>query len=281
MSLKTPVKDRVSTFPGRVTLTPVSGATNTYDMVRADSPLEEGTPINKALFDQKAYCLTGSVTVYVSKAGSDDTGTGSSTAPYASIQKAIDSLPKLLEGYFAIISIADGTYEERLDLDGFQGGILEIGVAGRNVVVRGVEIGTCSLVRLRVSITRSATLGGTPLVVRNGSHVVLGSDLVINGALGGTSGITVESGSHVTVPVDLFGYTKTTVNNCSYIAVYATDGSTVALGEIAGSGNTTGLHAANGSVITYGARSLTATTANVTASGGRIYSGAQSSIPNY
>ncbi len=45
------VVDRVPTYPGRVKLTPVSGQANTYDMVRADEPIEEGTPINKALFD--------------------------------------------------------------------------------------------------------------------------------------------------------------------------------------------------------------------------------------
>jgi hypothetical protein len=45
------VLDRVPTYPGRVTMTPVAGQENTYDMVRADAPLEVGTPINKALFE--------------------------------------------------------------------------------------------------------------------------------------------------------------------------------------------------------------------------------------
>ena len=45
------VKDRVPTYPGRVKLIPVSGQPDTYDMVRADEPIEPGTPINKALFD--------------------------------------------------------------------------------------------------------------------------------------------------------------------------------------------------------------------------------------
>jgi hypothetical protein len=42
------MKDRIPTYEGRVTLTPVSGATNTYDMVRADVPIQDGTPLNKA-----------------------------------------------------------------------------------------------------------------------------------------------------------------------------------------------------------------------------------------
>lgn len=61
------MKDRVPTFPGRVKLTPVSGQTNTYDMVRADSPTQEGTPLSKAnlLSDATAseLGLTGDPTV--------------------------------------------------------------------------------------------------------------------------------------------------------------------------------------------------------------------------
>ena len=44
------VKDRVPTYPGRVKLIPVAGQANTYDLVRADEPIEAGTPINRALF---------------------------------------------------------------------------------------------------------------------------------------------------------------------------------------------------------------------------------------
>lgn len=283
MGIKTPVKDRIPTFPGRVKLTPVSGMENTYDMVRADSPLEEGTPINKELFDQKAYTLTENVTVYVNRAtGSDITGLGVSAAPYATIQKAIDSLPKWLDGYMATIQIEDGTYEERLELSGFQGGIVVLGTVGKNVTVRGIQITASSLVRINVNVTRSSGLGGTPLNIRLGSCVQFGDDIVINGASGGTSGIVVESGSNLSALVDIFGYmTKTTVQNCDYFAIYATGGSTVALGEIAGSGNSTGLQVADGAVITYSDRTMTATTANVTTTGGRIYSGAQTSIPKY
>lgn len=42
------MQDREPTYPGRVTLTPVSGLANTYDMERADQPTQEGTPLNKA-----------------------------------------------------------------------------------------------------------------------------------------------------------------------------------------------------------------------------------------
>lgn len=53
------MKDRISLFPGRVTLTPVAGQTNTYDMVRADQPTQEGSALNKAFFlpDELAAAL--------------------------------------------------------------------------------------------------------------------------------------------------------------------------------------------------------------------------------
>lgn len=42
------MQDRVPLFPGRVKMTPVAGQANTYDMERADQPLQQGTPIDKA-----------------------------------------------------------------------------------------------------------------------------------------------------------------------------------------------------------------------------------------
>ena len=42
--------DRVSTYPGRVKLVPVSGQTNVYDMTMADEATTAGTPLNKSTF---------------------------------------------------------------------------------------------------------------------------------------------------------------------------------------------------------------------------------------
>lgn len=42
------MQDRVSEHPGRIKLTPVPGQENTFDMVRADEPVQEGTPLNKS-----------------------------------------------------------------------------------------------------------------------------------------------------------------------------------------------------------------------------------------
>lgn len=45
------VKDRVSTYPGRVKLTRTGGSSEYVTLERADAPTQEGTPINKVLFD--------------------------------------------------------------------------------------------------------------------------------------------------------------------------------------------------------------------------------------
>lgn len=50
------MENRQPTYPGRVVLTPVPGAENTYIMTRADEPTVEGTPLNKATLLQDATC---------------------------------------------------------------------------------------------------------------------------------------------------------------------------------------------------------------------------------
>lgn len=45
------VKDRVPTYPGRIKLTRPNGSSEYVTLERADAPTQEGTPINKALFD--------------------------------------------------------------------------------------------------------------------------------------------------------------------------------------------------------------------------------------
>lgn len=61
--------DRVSTYPGRVKLTPVGGGEPVlYDMEWADEPVVEGTPLNKATLE--AIVPTGVIATW---SGSADT----------------------------------------------------------------------------------------------------------------------------------------------------------------------------------------------------------------
>lgn len=271
MALKTPVVDRVPTYPGRVKLTPVSGQTNVYDMVREDSPVTEGTPLNKALFDQKAYTLTESVTVYVNgSSGSDVTGTGASTAPYKTIQKAVDSIPKCLGGYHAQIDIAAGTYVERVTIDGFYGGRLTIGAADRTVTVSGISVQSSAAVRINVSnLTYNANHAGALLYVGFGSNVTIMRGITFRGGDQAVNGIAAAQGS----VVNANGFT-TAFLNFGGACVLATSGAIIALDVVEGNSNTShGLRAERGGMISYNTRNLTATAGDFAGSGGRVNSG--------
>lgn len=278
MAIKIPVTDRVPTYPGRVILTPVNGQANTYDMVRADAPRVEGTPVNKMLLDSKTDRLTAGVTVYVATTGNDSTGDGTSAAPFKTIQKAINELPKDLGGYHAIIDIANGTYNERVTVDGFSNGRLTIGADDRTVTVRGVSVMSSSGVRLNISnITYSADYAGTLLYADYGSNVTIIKACTFRGEGAAVSAIAAARGSTITgagVTVALL--------SCGGPAVLASTGSKIALGTVEGNGNTSsGLRAELGSVIAYSNKNLTATGGDLTATGGRIYGGAQTNIPAY
>lgn len=279
MSLKTEVLDRVPTYPGRVTLTPVSGQANTYDLKRADAPVVEGTPINKVLLDNKAYTLTKSATVYVNgSTGNDETGDGSETAPYATIQKAVDSVPKCLGGFTATVDIADGSYLERVRIDGFYGGRLELGAAGRDVTVLGVSVLASGVVRLNIPYIAVMTDDeSTLLYVGSGSNVLIVSPITINGVGHVPTGLAVEQNSILAA----IG-SEVTINNCTENAIHILSGSRATFGSVSGSGNGgVGFRANAGSVLSYVSSTLTAATAAMATGGGKIYSGAQSNIPMY
>lgn len=270
MAFKTPVVDRVPTYPGRVRLTPISGQTNVYDMVRADSPIEEGTPINKALFDQKAYTLTEDATVYVSTSGSDVTGTGAAVAPFRTVQKALNELPKCLGGHHAQIDIADGTYEEAVTIDSFYGGRLTLGVSGRTVVLRGIAVMSSNSVRINIAQVKRGTSSPTNLVHADyGSTVSILSNMIIHGENGNVSGLTASRGSVINSGVTI------EVRGCQAPAVQASAGARIALGAINGtSANTSyAIRADMGGVVSYSSQGLTATLGNSTGSGGRILNG--------
>ena len=65
--------------------------------------------------------LTGNVTLYVNGATGSDTNPGTQEAPFATIQAAVDSLPRDLSGKNVAIVIAPGTYAEDVMIGGFYG----------------------------------------------------------------------------------------------------------------------------------------------------------------
>lgn len=273
MSLKIQVKDRASTYPGRVKLTPVSGETNIYDMERADAPTEEGTPINKKLFDSKADALTKDVTIYVDNSGNDLSGDGSVEAPFATIQKAIDSLPRYLDGHTAEISIGFGFFPERVVVEGFTAGRLLIGRPGELGIINGIEIVNSSFVETNIYQIERATGSSRPLfLVKDGSNVSVASDMILDGIDMGVTGMIVENNSHVVTGNNV----TLTANNCG-VTVLAQWCSFVSLSTITGTGNMFGMSASQGGIVSYKTDTTSKHWSNTADTGGLVLTGNNSS----
>lgn len=272
MNFKTIVEDRVSTYPGRVMLTPVAGLENTFDMVRADVPIVEGTRINKALFDGKADKLTMDVTVYVASSGSDVDGDGSEDAPFRTIQAAIDALPKNLDGHTAEISISFGVYDERLSVVGFLGGRLKIGQPGNVFTIKGIDIVESSFVETNIYQIEDSITGSKALFdVSCGSNVFINSDMIIDGLTQSATAMRAIDNSVISME----GGRTLTVNNCG-AAINAQKCSFVTVDKLTGSDNTFGMMAYMGSIISYNTDTLDKAWGNDANQGGLVLTGKNS-----
>ena len=274
MAFKIAVEDRVPTYPGRVILTPVGGEENTFDMERADLPLIEGTPINKVLFDSKSDCLTENVTVYVANTGDDTEGDGTADAPFATIQKAIDALPKNLNGCNAEISIGFGVYNERIVASGFNSGRLIVGKYGEVfTIVGGIDIVNSSFVETNIYQIERDTSSSRPLfLAKDGSNVSVGSNMILDGIDTGVTGMIVENNSHLVTANNI----TLTCNNCA-MAITAQWCSFVSVSTITGSGNIFGMSATQGAIVSYKTDTLSKSWSNNADSGGLVLTGKNSS----
>lgn len=93
---------------------PSAGESTKVFMGKVKKYIEDTKPLDADMF------------VYVSTTGSDTTGTGESTAPYKTITYALSKVPRDLGGYTATVNVADGTYNESVNITGYNGGYLYI-----------------------------------------------------------------------------------------------------------------------------------------------------------
>ena len=237
--------------------TPVDGVRDT-DINRIEGNIDY-------LYNQHAR---NAITLYVSPAptGSNTTGDGTSAKPYATIQHALNVLPRSSNGQTVTIRIAAGTYNEDVVIADFNGylnitGSYEAAVTISSLTVRA-SVCNISAISLRVN---------TGITVTYNATLLSGSKITIPG---GTTGLTVSRGSTCVITAALSIYGVTTAG------VSATNASRVYLLSFVISDAAIALESQQGSVISYGNTNMTVTTAAfVTRTGGRIYSGAQSNVP--
>lgn len=140
------MQDRIPTYAGRVKLTPVTGQTDTYDLTRADEPMQIGTPLNKATL------LTDETATALGLAQGDPTVNDALAALKSFIEEnatAIANGTKIATGSYT----GTGTYGSsnkntitfnfKPKLVIINGQVGMSGYAGTTIMVRGYNYGSC------------------------------------------------------------------------------------------------------------------------------------------
>ena len=213
----------------------------------------------------KATYLTANKTVYVATTGSDTTGDGTSGKPYKTITKGLSVIPKNLNGFEGTLNVANGTYTESINATGFHGGMLTITTAG-NITVNGIFCNTSSHVNINTltisTITLTSSSSSVITIYRGCSATINSSISFITTSSNANPCVFVYNNSSLVVEGTL------TINNSS-VAIYASRNSKINIETFAGTGNGTEIKGDKGGIISYGTKTISATTDH-SLSGGAI-----------
>lgn len=207
--------------------------------------------------------------IYVAMSGSDAAGDGTQNNPFASIQKAIDSISKDLNNKEITIVVETGTYNEDVKISGFYGGMLRVNF--NNVTITSLTIADTNITIGGINLTVGGKSALVTFYVNNGANVICQVPLTVNGGL---SALHVNNGSR-------FLATQNVTINTALYAVLSEHASIVYIYTLKGTGSDTGVLADSAFVILHSIAAGIASTQYATESGGRIYMNAQTSIPNY
>lgn len=209
--------------------------------------------------------LTKDLVLYVTTSGNDETGDGSASTPYKTIGKALSVVPRNLSGHSVMISIGAGTYTERVEISGFDAPITITGGIGALVTVTGFRVSGVS-----------CELSNITLSVKSGVFVTNGGKLLGEGALElQWASLTVNYGG-------VLSLARVAVDNATGFAIEVNRMGRFFANQVTGIGNTSGIRCQHGGVAAFGSNNLeVSSTRYMTASGGRIYSDSQDTIPEF
>lgn len=207
--------------------------------------------------------------IYVSTSGNDASGDGSETLPFRTIQHAVDSISKNINNKDITINVASGTYAEKVLVSGFYGGTLRFSFG--TVTINTFHVYESCVMLSGTALTLSAGGNTYALYCHRGSNIICTLPLTVQGS---TNGIYAVYGSNFE------GNSSITVTSCTY-AVVSMYGSYVYISSLKGSKNNNGIQASAGIVSIIAIDSSIASTLYITTGGGRIFTGAQSSVPSY
>ena len=125
---------------------PAYGETAKVFMGKVKKFINDTKPLNAEMF------------VEVANSGSDTTGDGTLSKPYRTIQYALNTIPKDLNGYSVTIRVGDGTYNEEVHLSGYKSGSIIIRRSGP-IILNAI----CNIQSIYVSDCHSVSIQGINL----------------------------------------------------------------------------------------------------------------------
>lgn len=234
-----------------------------------------------------AAALTASRTLYVNAAAAAG-GDGTAAKPYRTIKAAIDALPRSTNGAYTVtINIAAGTYDEIVMIQNFNYRIVLNGAALGSVILSGLYISDCSVIQRVHNVTiqhnpamsYAAVSGRSCLLYQSNSKILLTSGINIVGDTGCT-GILVGDSSAI---YGTLSASQWNISGCG-VGIEFIGASMGYIGTLPAveAPNLVGIRAGNMAIAGYYAMDAGfATTLMATSAAGRIYAGAQASVPNY
>jgi hypothetical protein len=169
----------------------------------------------------------------------------------------------------ASIYVAAGTYNQELNINRYGNGILQImGTTGDAVTIPKLSVTNVQFLEIK-NITLNI-VGGH--LETSGATVLFQSPVSISG---GNYGVFANIASNIVFVGNL------DISNISLNAVVSTNCAKVYVPILTGSGIDIAFVCTKGGVCAYGDNQSTSRVAHYTENGGRIYSGAQTSAPNY
>ena len=210
--------------------------------------------------------LMRNISIYISTTGSDITGIGTVGSPYRTFAKALSVCPKNMNGFDISLYVDGGTYDEDVVILGLGGGTFTIILNG-NITINRLEVQETSSVNISqatiYTITTTVTTNSAVTVTGNSFLRLYNTNLLINSG-SGHSGILVILGSNFYMQSG-----TATINNASN-GIRCSDNSTLFVNVLAGSSNSIGIFGEHGSEISYGTKTISATTEKLLTGGSII-----------
>ena len=239
-----------------------TGTWNGNELVASDVGLASTVAGHTSQLAESVQQTKADVDYYVATTGSDTTGTGTSGLPFKTIQYAIDKLPQIIN-HTVRIFVAVGTYNETVIISGF-GGRGAITLTGDSTTSTTRNVNAIKILYCSCKITCS----GFNLTTTNADCVsIIGCIYCYLSRLNMVGSATTFDGVYVESSLCNI-YTCTTSNRRT--SVEAEYMATVFTFNLTGSLNTYGLYSQSASTIAKYGTQATATTVEVTTSGGVI-----------